>query len=47
MSFVENRALKWIFGSKRNEKTTYEGALCSAHLTKYYSGDQINKTEMG
>ena len=28
------------------EKTTYQGALCSALLTKY-SGDQIRKTEMG
>jgi hypothetical protein len=29
------------------EKTTQGGALCSALLTKYYSGDQVRKNEMG
>jgi hypothetical protein len=29
------------------EKTTLQGALCSAFLTKYHSGDQVKKTEMG
>ena len=29
------------------EKTTSQGALCSVFVTKYRSGDQIRKTEMG
>jgi hypothetical protein len=29
------------------EKNTQEGALCSVYFTKYYSGDQIKKNEMG
>jgi hypothetical protein len=29
------------------EKTTSQGALCSVFVTKYHSGDQIRKTEMG
>ena len=29
------------------ETTKQQGASCSVHLTKYYSGDQIKKTEMG
>jgi hypothetical protein len=29
------------------EKTIEKGALCSIFLTKYYSGDQIKKAEMG
>jgi hypothetical protein len=29
------------------EKTTYGGASCSVILTKYCSGDQIKKTELG
>ena len=28
------------------EKTTERGALCSVLLTRYYSGDQIETTEM-
>ena len=29
------------------EKITQRGALCSLLFTKYCSGDQIRKTEMG
>jgi len=29
------------------EKTTYCGVLCFVLLVKYYSGDLINKNEMG
>jgi hypothetical protein len=29
------------------EKTAYQRALCSVLLTKYHSGDQVKKTEMG
>jgi hypothetical protein len=29
------------------EKTAQQGALCSVFLTKYHSGDQVKKTEMG
>jgi hypothetical protein len=29
------------------EKTAQQGALCSVFLTKYHSGDQDKKTEMG
>ena len=29
------------------EKTTLQGALCPVHVTKYYSGDQIKKNEIG
>ena len=29
------------------EKNTYSGALSLVLLTKYYSGDQIEKNEMG
>jgi hypothetical protein len=40
----ENKVLRRIFGPKRDEVT---GALCSVLLTKYHSGDQVKKTEMG
>jgi hypothetical protein len=29
------------------EKTSYQGALYSVVFTKYHSGDQIKKTELG
>ena len=29
------------------EKTTYKEALCSMLVTKYHSGDQIKKTQIG
>ena len=29
------------------EKTTQQGALRSVLLTRYHSGDQVKKTEMG
>ena len=29
------------------EKTTYQRALCSLFLTKYHSGGDVKKTEMG
>ena len=29
------------------EKTTPQGALCSVLLNKYYTGDEIKKSEMG
>jgi hypothetical protein len=29
------------------EKTTYQGALCSVLLTKYYFRDQMKNTKMG
>jgi hypothetical protein len=28
-------------------ENTYQGALSSVFLMKYYSGDQVKKTEMG
>jgi hypothetical protein len=29
------------------EKTAQQGALCSVLLTKYHSGDEVKKIEMG
>ena len=49
--FYETGVLKRIFGPKRDEVT---GELRRLHnkelyalLTKYHSGDQVKKTEMG
>jgi len=40
--------LRRIFGPNRGlEKTTLRGALWSVRLTKYYSGDQTEKNDMG
>jgi hypothetical protein len=39
----ENRVLRRIFGSKKNEVTwewRRQGALCSIFLTKYHLGDR-------
>ena len=49
----ENGVLRRMFGLKRDEVTGKwrrlhnEELLCSVFLAKYYSGDQIRKTEMG
>jgi hypothetical protein len=49
----ENRVLRKIFGHKRDKVTAEWRRLhIEEHhdltlLTKYYSGDQINKNEMG
>jgi hypothetical protein len=45
----ENRVLRKIFGrgSRGVKKTALQEALCSVLLTKYHSGDQVKKTEMG
>jgi hypothetical protein len=50
----ENEVLRRIFGPKRDEVTrewrrlhNKELYLCSVLLTKYHSGDQVKKTEMG
>jgi hypothetical protein len=42
----ENRVLRRIFGSKRN-KVTGEWRRLHDGITKYYSGDQIKKNEVG
>ena len=48
----ENRVLRRIFGPKRDEVTgewrrLQNDELIDLLLTKYYSGDQIEKNEMG
>ena len=48
----ENRVLRKIFGPKKDEITgewrrTQRAALFSVLLTQHYSGDQIQKNEMG
>jgi hypothetical protein len=46
----ENRVLRRIFGPKRDEVTGEWRKLHNEELvflTKYYSGDQIEKNEMG
>jgi hypothetical protein len=48
----ENRVLRRIFGPKNDEvtgveKTKQQKALCSVLLTKYHSGDQVKKTDVG
>jgi hypothetical protein len=48
----KNRVLRRIFGPKKDEVTgewrrLHNRALCSVLLTKYHSGDQVKKTEMG
>jgi hypothetical protein len=52
LSVFENRVLRRIFGPKRDEVTgewrrLHKRALCSVLLTKYHSGDEVKKTEMG
>ena len=53
MRVFENRVLRRIFGPKRDEVTGKwrrlhkKDFLCSVFLTRYYSGDQVKKTEMG
>jgi hypothetical protein len=47
-----NRVMKKIFGNERDEvtgveKTTERRVKLSVLLTKYYSGDQIKKNEVG
>ena len=47
-----NRVLRRIFGPKRDEVTgewrrLHKKELYALLLTKYYSGDQVNRTEMG
>jgi hypothetical protein len=45
---LQNTVLRRIFGSKRNEVTGEWRRLHNEELlTKYYSGDQIKKNEMG
>jgi hypothetical protein len=34
-------------GNRGVEKTTEQRASCSVRLTKYHSGDEVKKTEMG
>jgi hypothetical protein len=43
----ENRVLRRIFGPKRDEATGEWRKLRNEELTKYRSGDQIEKNEMG
>jgi len=48
----ENRVLRGIFGPKRDEITgdwrkLHNEELNDVLLTKHYSGDQIDKNEMG
>ena len=44
----ENRLLRRIFGLKMDEVTgEWRRVLCSVLLTRYHSGDQVKKTEMG
>jgi hypothetical protein len=50
----ENRALRRIFGPKRDEVTGYWRKLyneklndLSVHLTQYCAGDEIEKNDMG
>jgi hypothetical protein len=50
----ENRVLRRIFGPKRDEVTgewrrlhNKELYVCSVFVTKYRSGDEVKKTEMG
>ena len=44
----ENRVLRRIFGSKREEVTEEWRKLYKEELlTKYYAGDQIEKNEIG
>ena len=45
LSVFEIRVLRRIFGRKRDE--VRGGCTCSVHLTKYYSGDQIKKSDKG
>jgi hypothetical protein len=52
LRIFENRVLRSIFGPKTDEITgewrrLHNEELCSVLLTKYHSGDQIKKTEMG
>ena len=52
MRVFENRVLRRIFGPKRDEVTRewrklHNEELNDLLLTKYYSGDQIGKNEIG
>jgi hypothetical protein len=48
----ENRVLRRIFGPKRDEITSewrrlHNEELNDLYSTKYYSGDQMNKNDVG
>jgi hypothetical protein len=52
LSVFVNRVLRRIFGPKRDEVTgerrrLHNQELYALLLTKYYLGDQVNRTEMG
>ena len=52
LRLFENRVLRGIFGPKRDEITgdwrkLHNEELNDVLLTKHYSGDQIDKNEMG
>ena len=47
LTVLENKVLRRMFGPKRDEVTEDWRKINKEELTQYYSGDKIEKNEMG